>query len=877
MSPNYLLRRARQQRGWSQAVIARHLQTTPQQVSRWERGETHPSPHFCALLCSLFGQNAETLGLLPHDPSTTPETLSPNASVPPSVPDRHAPLPINDATRPRPDTQADSIVGRTHFLASLLSLLEQRTTCTLYGLPGIGKSTLAHMVVTHSAFATHFPAGFLWIGLGPSPQVTSELIRLATLLGVPEHERSQEHSNADWSRLVHQALEKRRMLLVLDDVWNTDDVLPFLVGGPTIAHLVTTRLPHIAFALPSSHPLPVPELSSDESLTLLTTLVPALTTLHDAQLQEVLQTVGGLPLAITLLGRYLRTQSVGGQPRRLKTALSLMIERANRLQLAVSHPPATLSSAQQTQKTWSLAAIIRLSEEQLSPPARSAFHALAILPAKPSCFSEQAALAVCAQGETTLDTLLDAGLLEGVGPGWYTLHQTIADYGRQTLTSTEPWHHLLTYALRFLAEQKKDFPAIAQEYPTLLVALEATTEHKWHQQCFQLIEALEPFWLAQCLWDVTEKYLRTALAAAQGIADASAQILLFSLLAARAIQRTDHQQAEHYLQQGLSIARQNADKQALLSLLNSLGNLASNTGNLELSLASYQECLTLASQLGDILRQAIIHNNLGDIFLIRGRLHDAEKSFRTSLSMMRQVPSAPGTCVVLTNLGECLRAQGLWKQAHNAYQEALTITEEEKLLTHQCMIYPLLGSLAWENGNATEAQTIFANGLAFAQQLEGLHEYKVPLLLGLTLIQLSEGKREAATDSLRQAETLEQTLKDMQVHTALACCQAKVLLAQQRFVEAQHCLLEAYAFLPPWRERDLASIEYALAQVAAAQGNQHDTTYWGNQCLQRFVSMDHVLAPKVRRWLDEILAPSPAQREKLRPNVSQAKTNLCNP
>jgi tetratricopeptide (TPR) repeat protein/transcriptional regulator with XRE-family HTH domain len=875
MSANYLLRRARQQRGWSQAVVARHLQTTAQQVSRWERGETHPSPYFCALLCSLFEQNAETLGLLPHDPSTTQETLSPNASVPASVPDTQfsTPLPINDATRPRPDTQVDSIVGRAHFLTSLLSQLEQGTTCVLYGLPGIGKSTLAHMVVTHPAFATHFPAGFLWIGLGPSPQVSSELIRLATLLDVPEHERSQEHSNAEWSRLIHQALEKRRMLLVIDDVWNTDDVLPFLLGGPTIAHLVTTRMPHIAFALPSSHPLPVPELSSAESLTLLTTLVPSLTTLPDSQLQEVLNTVGGLPLAITLLGRYLRTQSVGGQPRRLQAALSLMTERTNRLQLAVSHPPATLSSAQQTQGTWSLAAIIRLSEEQLSTSARSAFHALAILPAKPSCFSELAALAVCAQGETILDTLLDTGLLEGVGPSWYTLHQTIADYGRQALTSTQPWQRLVTYALRFLAEHKKDVPAIVQEYPTLLVALEATIEHKWHQHCFKLIEALEPFWNVQCLCDVTEKYLYTALAAAQAIADSSAQILLFFLLGKRAIERTDHHQAEHYLQQGLSIARQKADEQAMLSLLTALGVFAGDTGNLELALASFQECLTLASQSGDILRQAIIHNNLGDIFLMRGRLHDAEKSFRTSLPMMRQVPSLGGTCVVLANMGECLQAQGVWEEAHNAYQEARTIAEGKKLLSHQCMIYPLLGSLVWESGNATEAQTIFANGLAFAQQLEGLQDDKIFLLIGLTLIQLSEGKIEAATDSLRQAETLEQTLKDMQVHTALACCRAKVLLAQQRFVDAQHCLLEAYALLPPWRERELASVEYTLAQVAATQDNAHDTTYWGNQCLQRFVSMDHALAPKVRLWLNDILS-SPAHLEEPRPNVSQAKTTL---
>jgi tetratricopeptide (TPR) repeat protein len=241
---------------------------------------------------------------------------------------------------------------------------------------------------------------------------------------------------------------------------------------------------------------------------------------------------------------------------------------------------------------------------------------------------------------------------------------------------------------------------------------------------------------------------------------------------------------------------------------------------------------------------------------------------------MRQVPAPRGICMVLLNLGDCLQARGLWEEAYNSYQEGLLLAEEKKFLLHQCWIYPFLGSLLWESGNTTEAQNTFEKGLACAQLSEGLRDCKVSLLLGLVTIKLSEGNLEEATNLLRQAETLEKTLKDISLHTDLACCQAKVLLAQQRFVDAQHCLLETYALVPRWYERMLATVEYALAQVAAAQGNKHDTNYWGNQCLLRFVSMDHALAPNVRLWLDEILSSSPAQLEEPRPSVSQAKINF---
>ncbi|NJK79535.1 MAG: hypothetical protein HC876_04605 [Chloroflexaceae bacterium] len=46
-----------------------------------------------------------------------------------------------------------------------------------------------------------------------------------------------------------QALGERRLLLVIDDVWDSAHLQPFLEGGPHCTRLVTTRLPHV---LPAS-------------------------------------------------------------------------------------------------------------------------------------------------------------------------------------------------------------------------------------------------------------------------------------------------------------------------------------------------------------------------------------------------------------------------------------------------------------------------------------------------------------------------------------------------------------------------------------------------------------------------------------------------
>lgn len=62
--PNRRLKRERELRGWSQEKLADEIDTTQKVVSRWERGESIPLPYYREKLCTLFGKNAEELGLI---------------------------------------------------------------------------------------------------------------------------------------------------------------------------------------------------------------------------------------------------------------------------------------------------------------------------------------------------------------------------------------------------------------------------------------------------------------------------------------------------------------------------------------------------------------------------------------------------------------------------------------------------------------------------------------------------------------------------------------------------------------------------------------------------------------------------------------------
>ena len=64
ITPNERLKRARHEKGWTQAELAEKVDTTFETVSRWERGIKTPSAYYRKRLCEVFGKTAEELGLV---------------------------------------------------------------------------------------------------------------------------------------------------------------------------------------------------------------------------------------------------------------------------------------------------------------------------------------------------------------------------------------------------------------------------------------------------------------------------------------------------------------------------------------------------------------------------------------------------------------------------------------------------------------------------------------------------------------------------------------------------------------------------------------------------------------------------------------------
>ena len=248
--PNQRLSDERISRGWSQAYVAKQIDAYAFMVHRWEHGQTFPGPRYRQKLLQLFNKSAEELGLVPRDTDNGAQDTPHGALA--ALPHKATPgsvgliEPLYDPVIPSSLIGPVGLVGREDLLQKLKERLyagEHVVLSAINGLPGVGKTALAVELVHNREVRAYFRDGVLWAGLGPVPNVAGLLGRWGTLLGV-----APDHTNIEgWQKAITVAIGERRMLLVIDDAWTVEDSLIFQVGNAQCAHLLTTRLPQVAF------------------------------------------------------------------------------------------------------------------------------------------------------------------------------------------------------------------------------------------------------------------------------------------------------------------------------------------------------------------------------------------------------------------------------------------------------------------------------------------------------------------------------------------------------------------------------------------------------------------------------------------------------
>lgn len=221
-----------------------------------------------------------------------------------------SPDPIEDRELLPPPPLPPHFLDLTERLEPLERLLldpRAHRLAAVHGMSGIGKTVLAAAVSAASNIYAGFPEGVLWLPVGRAPQISDLLDRLA---------RSQGGSGVSGlapqiaSEKVRSLLRGKRVLLVLDDVWETRDAALLAVCDLPAKNLITTQIAAVVAGLgiPSRADFNLAVLHEDQALALLAATTGELVEELPPDASEVVSRCGHHPLAISMVGSMIRLQ-----------------------------------------------------------------------------------------------------------------------------------------------------------------------------------------------------------------------------------------------------------------------------------------------------------------------------------------------------------------------------------------------------------------------------------------------------------------------------------------------------------------------------------------------------------------------------------------
>jgi tetratricopeptide (TPR) repeat protein len=575
------------------------------------------------------------------------------------------------------------------------------------GMAGIGKSALA-LQAAHEV-AERFPDGQLYVDLrGASPGA----VPLAPLEGLGRMLRSLGLESAAIPTEVEEAAARlrslaagRRLLVVLDNALDAQQVRPLLPASPTCAVLVTSR--QVLTTLQGAEPLHLDVLPRPQAIRLLGRIAGEQRIAADPRAAaQVVQWCGYLPLAIRIAGARLAARpgwSVGELAERLGDTTRRLEELAvGELAVRASIEVSVVG--------------LEHSADPLDRAAAEAFGLLS-LPNGPDLGLDAAARLLDQASAPTrglLERLVDAQLLESVRPGRYWFHDLVRLYARQHAGNRYPesvrvaalvrvfsFYTATTWGtLALLRPGDRRVDAADPRWTTGgLRCADAAAALAWLEtERVNLLDAitqaatavpLVPAGLAGRLasalfglfqvrgyWQDAVRANKVALEAAFRAQDRPGQAQAYRDLGVAYRWLGSHDQAAASLEQSLAIYRELGDRQGQAADLGSLGVVHERRGHYARAGSSLEEGLAVFRQLDDRQGQANCLRSLGVVQERLGRYDHAIAYGRQSLAIFRELGDRWGQAANLNSLGAAYQGCGRYHEAIACQEEALTIFQE---------------------------------------------------------------------------------------------------------------------------------------------------------------------------------------------------------
>ena len=550
-------------------------------------------------------------------------------------------------------------VDREDVVAQLVDKLIRREGDTvppvsLHGIPGSGKTTLAVAVGHHRAILAHFSDGVLWAGLGLVGDPMVHLAGWGTALG---GDISNLADLKQRQAAVRRMIGQKKLLLVIDDVWELEAAGALKVGGPNCAHLLTTRDQIIARQFAGAkNELTVESFDDDKALELLSALAPEVVQSNPEAAQELVRAVGGLPLALELLGGYLSSKEEYLYPELFPelsaAAYEELADPQKRLALARSRLGGDSAEV-------SLKETIELSLRVLPEEAQRAFYCLGAFSPKPAVFSREAAGAVTETGPRAMALLASRNLVGVVG-GHFAIHQVLADVAGQESTEGADERHKVYY-LELVNRDREDWRTIEAAWPQIQRAWRALPADR---QKLEWLEAAGDFMDRRGLRREHIRWIGEALDVVQATPELRHEQGRLSLdLGVIYLATGQPGEAIEIFREALERSEAESDPEGIAAAQTRLGAAHHDSGQFKAAMSHFTDAFYKWNELGNKPNMAAMALGIGAIHGHWGQLDKALEFIDIATPVFKDVNARRSLATAYGHYFNLLDQKGMWEEA----------------------------------------------------------------------------------------------------------------------------------------------------------------------------------------------------------------------
>ncbi|MBM7771520.1 DNA-binding SARP family transcriptional activator [Actinokineospora baliensis] len=590
----------------------------------------------------------------------------------------------------------------------------------LAGSAGVGKSALAVVWGTRTAKA--FPDGRLYASLrGFDPrhepvEPAEVLARFLLALGV-----AAEHIPEDLAQrtaFYRSLLADRRLLVVLDDARDSDQVRPLLPSGPGSMVLVTSRRKLDGLVTHGAALRVLGTLSAEEAEAVIEHAAGPPAAHERALRTRLARLCDYLPLALRISGARLAVSPQWS----LGELVAELADERTRLGALRVHDVDT-----------GVRAALDLTVGGLDPALAETLRLLGAVPGptfgphlvgalagtSPDAARERlrglAALFLVTESEPDVFGMHDLVRLyarelgtDDLLPSVLRYYLVAADLSRRHLRAaaddldhadTEP--HVPRPAVRGREDALAWFE---REWPNLVAAAEAGAKAGLHTQVWQLARMASEFRRVRPRRDDWEHVLRLGLTAARASGDRRGEVLM---RLSRCVLLTRFDQEHETVadaERAVAIATELRDSKLMAMGFNTVASALYGQKRYPEALAGYRKALELSGRAGYRLGEANLLNNIAQVHRNLGAPAEAVGPQAQAVSIFREVGDLGFVGLALANLAELEHELNLPEAAETHSREAIAMAEANGLDLTEAFAREVLARVHRDRGEIAEAR-----------------------------------------------------------------------------------------------------------------------------------------------------------------------------